>query len=174
MSEDMEVKITAFGKFKAGLTAREVSEELDVPYSKALKWKNQLREAENNGEVSSLVDVDELLIHRIAEDTKQDLVALGADVDVVEGELETTIDKIDSYKLLSDKMNTTAIKLVDKISGMASLSLEAKELNLLVESLAKLQEAFFNKQQTNINILNQTSEVSNTSVSKFGSLGGRD
>lgn len=170
--EEIDIKLVAFGKFKSGLSAREVADELDEPYSKILRWKNELKEAEEAGTINNLIDADDLLIRRIAEETKQELVGLGADGEILEGEIEKVIETIDKHKLLSDKLATTALTLLDRIGVLSSTGgLEAKEVNLLVDSVAKLQTAFFNKPTTNVAVLNGNgSEPSDKKVAFFQSI----
>jgi len=167
----MDDKIKAFGKFKIGMTAREVSEDMNISYSKILRWKNELKTAEANNEVIDLLDVEQALISEIAEKTKKDLEELGADTDALEGELEIARDKIDKYKLLNEKLNATAIKLTDKIDSMVSTNLEIKELQMLVAALSQLQTSFFSK-PTQVAVFpgGSSGEMSDTAVSKFSSM----
>ncbi len=167
----MDEKIAAFGKFKIGMTAREVSEDMGIPYSKILRWKNELKTAETNNEVINLLDVEQALISDIAEQTKHELEELGADTEALEGELDTAKGKIDKYKQLNEKLNATAVKLTDKINTLAASSIEIKELQMLVQSLTALQTAFFSK-PTQVAVFpgGSSGEMSGTAVSKFASL----
>jgi len=145
MTEEIDLKLKAFGSFKTGSSAREVSEELEIPYAKALKWKKQLSEAEEDGEVANLVEADAVLIHRVAEEVKEELVALGADANAIEGELQKAGDKIEAYKILNEKLNLTAVRLADRINSMAGTVSETGELKDLVDALSSLQTSFFAK-----------------------------
>lgn|SRR5574343_41610 len=165
-----EQKLQVLGKLKAGLEAREISEQLIIPYPIVLKWRKELKEAEQLGTVHTLVNADALLVSRVAEEVKEDLKNIAP----TEGELITkdvneVIAKVDSYALLNTQLHATALKAVSKISGMLDAQIGPSELDLLIDGLTKIQTAFFNKNSNTVNILNQN-VVSDKEVSTFKSL----
>ena len=62
-------------------------------------------------------------------------------------------DDVDGLQLLSKECQGTAGALVTRIAKLANdPKIEAKELNALTMSLASIQNAFFNKPQTNVQV----------------------
>lgn len=155
--EDDALKLEAFGKIKAGVKLSNLVMELGVPYPKLLKWKKELKAAEENGTVAELVDVDALVVHEVAETLKQELQDLATDeqdIKTIEGEVETAVKAIDGYQVLNAKVQATALKLANKIDALSFSATEAKDVSLLVDALTKIQIAFFNKTGTYVQINN--------------------
>lgn len=208
-----EQRLQVFAKFECGEDTRDIVEILGIPYPTVLRWKADWKEAKLNGNIQSLVDVDSMLIHRVAQELKYDLnllegirkepvaiepvaielVAIEQEPITIEQELElptesevpaiifksslpesvfateiaNMVDKVDSYQMLNKAMHSTALKLVSKISTLSDKeTIGPLELGTLVESLARIQVAFFNKNSTNVNILNQQ-VVSEKEVTTF-------
>ena len=156
-NEDESRKLEALGRIKAGAKLADLVVDMGIKYPVLLKWRKELQNAEANGEMASIVDVDAVVVHRIAEEVKHDLVALSEDeenITAITGEVESATQAIDGLQLLNTKVQTTALKLADKIDGLTFSALEAKDVLTLVDALTKLQVAFFNKGGTNIQINN--------------------
>jgi len=153
-----ETKLRILGRIQmdsSPASLREISEEFKVPYSRLIQYRKDLVQATEDGSISSLIDADKLVVHRVAEEVKQDLKDLAPQ----EGELIVAdVDKVtagvDGYKVLSERLQTTALTLASKINSLADTAVDSKDILILVESLSKLQMAFFNKQVTNLNFLN--------------------
>ena len=166
-----EVKLKALGLIKAGRDLKELVNELDVHYPKLLQWRSELNKKVETCTLTSIVDVDQVIVHEVAERVKNDLIELDpTQAKVIKGEIADVVSGIDGYQLLSVKLQTVALTLANKID-------EASEdecfntpagIESLVSSLSRLQEAFFNKNGTNINILNAPS--GSASKSKFQAL----
>ena len=148
MSED-KLKLEAFKRIEDGAKMTELVIELGVEYTKLLRWKRELKLAKENGTLSQLLDVGPLALENAADQIKHGLVDLGAhdeDLAAIEGELEEAIAGVDGLQKLNDKVQATAMTLTKRISGMAHAgNLEPKEVSLLVDSLTKIQTAFFSK-----------------------------
>ena len=159
----MHDNLQAFGLFKAGLSAREVGKKLDIPYSAALKLKNKLKEATDTDEVLNLINVERTIVEGVAGVTASVLAEIGADTEEVAKEVEGVIDKIDDYRLLGSKLNSTAVRIVDSIERLSLSCLDARELQLLTQSLALLQTSFFTKPA-------QIAVFPNATIDKFNDI----
>jgi hypothetical protein len=165
-----ELKLKAFGMIADGMELKEIGAELTVPYPKLLEWRKELEEGIENKQLHNLIDIDATLVHEVAEKIAEDLIALDpSQAEAIEGELLGTVEKVDGYNRLSDKLQQVALTLAGKINAAALDNPGADQIESLVTSLAKLQEAFFNKNQTNIAVFPGGSG-SSTSVDKFKSL----
>jgi hypothetical protein len=166
-TEEQRLKVLA--KLQSGTDPHDVVQEMSIPYQTIMNWKRDMKEAEATAEIHTLVKADAIMVHRIAEEVKEEMIAVAPNE---EKEIIKTVDgiveSIDSYQALNTKLHATAAKLVDKISLMADdeKTLGPMGLQVLVESLARIQVAFFNKNSTNINVLNQN-VVSEKQVSTF-------
>jgi len=144
---------------------RKIAEDRDLPYSKLIKWRKELQATGENGEAALLIKADQVMVHRIAEETKADLALLGEDG---VAELDGVVEGVDGLLVLNTRMQRTAIKLANRIDGLSAGVVDVRDLNSLVSSLATLQMAFFNKQTTTVNVQNNT--YTSDEVSKFKSL----
>lgn len=166
-----EVKLKALGLIGSDIPLREIAEQLNIPYPKLLRWKKELAIAIEEKTLSSIIEVDESVVHGVAQKLAEDLIELDpSQCEAIEGELLTVTKGTDGYKALSIELQTVASKLAKKISAAASDNPGADQIDSLVSSLARLQEAFFNKNQTQIAVFAGGDQGSNTTVSKFKGL----
>lgn len=169
LSEGTKFKILL--EIEKGATPREICEAFNVPYSKVLKMRKDLNAAKDEGEVQSLVNVEQEIVHRIAEEVRKDFNELSPKEDITEV-IEGVVEGIDSYQKLNVKTQESALKVIGRLNAMVDMCVSPIELEVLASSLTKIHTAFFNKNSTNINVLNQTNNtnVSDSAVSKFKSL----
>ena len=165
----MEDKLKALGKMEAGIALHEISADLGIPYPKLLKWRKELKEHKENGTIMDVVNADEVVVHAVAEQVKQDLIDLDPDSkDIIEADINEVVKSIDNLSVLSTRLQTSAMQLANQISQISVLCTDPKEMSFLAKALCDMQEAFFNKPVTNINV--QTNNYSGEGVSKFKSL----
>lgn len=169
-----ETKLTALGKMQdPECDLRTIGEELKVGYGTLLGWKRELALAQENGFIQDLVNVDEVVVQKIAQEVKEDLVELVADkkdIEEIEEAIEGTLESIDGYKALDTTLQDVAIKLAEKILVIVDNTATPESLLVLVEALTKLQVSFFNKPVASISVTNNQKNVSNTQVNQFSSL----
>jgi hypothetical protein len=164
-----ELKLQALGRIKAGERLADIAQDLGVPYPKLLSWRKELKEAELSGELHTLVDVDRLVVHEIAERTKRELAEIDPSGALV-GEVDRVVDGVNGLQVLSAKLQAAGLKLAQKITNLSEVTDNARDINLLVQALAQLQTAFFAKGVTNnINVLQQNG-VGGEGLSAFRSL----
>ena len=165
-----ELKLKAMGLISDDVPLREITELLKVSYPTLLRWKKELSKAIEEKTLTDLIKVDETVVHEVAEKIAEDLIALDpTQSEAIEGELLDVTKGVDGYQKLSVELQAVASKLAKKISAQADQGGGAMELESLVSSLARLQEAFFNKNTTQIAVFGGD-KGSGTSVSKFKSL----
>lgn len=166
MSE--EIKLQALGRIKEGIPLKTIMADLEVSYPKLLKWRKELQQAEEAGTVLSLLQADRIVVEQIADQVKHDLEDLGADPEAIEGELADVVKGIDNYQLLNANTQKAALALVTKINTLAILAADASDVAKLVTSLSELQNAFFNRNVTNVAVLpGSTGTPSSTALSLF-------
>ena len=167
MTED-EQKLAAFSMIQNDKSPKDISETLQMAYPKVIKLRKDYREAVAAGTVDKLLNIDQLLVQRIAKATREEV----SKVESIQGELVDEIDEtakgIASMNVLSVQLHEVARKLAIKTEFLIDTVQTPDSLLILVEALAKLQNAFFNRNMVNVNVLNQmNSGGSETSVTKF-------
>jgi len=169
-----EEKLRILGKIQIDSSPgnlRTISEEMKVPYSRLLKYRKELEQATEDGTIANLVNADALIVHRVAEEVKHDLEELAPqEGELIGAEVDKTVDGINGLEVLSTRLQTTALTLASKINNLADIAVDSKDILILVESLSKIQMAFFNKNIIDIKILNQSGGMQSGSVSAFEGL----
>lgn len=160
LSEETRLKV--IGMLKVTDTPlKQIADQTGASYHQVMKIRDELEEAEDTQAIESLVDVDEVLVHRIAKELTEEFeeVTEGehlpkVDEGAVTEKVNALVEGIDGYQQLSTKLQASAINLANKIDAMASVAAGPLELQVLVDSLATLQSSFFNKNVVNVNVLN--------------------
>lgn len=149
-----DYKLDALAKLNQGKSPKEVSQELNIPYATILKWRREFNEAQEEDKLRTVINVDSQVINKISQTVKQDL----AKVDPELGELvDETLEKLEGAKMLDLKVQNTALELTNKINEAINRpNLAVGEIRVLTESLATIQNSFFNKATVNnLNLIGQ-------------------
>jgi len=149
-----------------------ISDSLDVPVKQLKRWKTELSKLDDSESIIKLLDVDQLIIDEAADHVAEELEELaGPRMEVVGGviqivdenavaaavEAKQTIanfkDKVHGLQLLDEEVRGTAGTLVSRIAVLAEgAELNARDLASLTSALTSIQQAFFNKPTTNIQV----------------------
>ena len=151
-----ELKFRALGMINANRNLRDIVDELKISYPVLLKWKKELKEAKIEGQVQGLLSVPEVILAEVEEATTNTLELLGID----RSEAKKVFDGARGLQMLDQSLQTSALALASRIQAMSIAADNSKEIAVLVDSLAKLQTAFFNKGGTQVNILNNNGQTS--------------
>lgn len=157
---DDEVKYQALSMLHAGDEPRMVSAKLEVPVFTIVKWKKELAESVEQGGVSTLVDLDRVVLGEII--TK----VVEADPTLAEA-ADSITNKLSSMDRLSEELHSTAIHINSQVKKLAICAESAPELIMLAEVICEIQKAFFNSQSTNVNVQNNFSNKDDSAYSAF-------
>lgn len=160
MTEDQQ-KLMAFGKIKEGEPLSNLVSEIGVPYPKLLKWKKELQEAEKEGKVYELMNLDEVVLDQALESVHHELVNLASspdDIQAMDSVVDNMSKSIAGLNLLNTHLQDTALKLTKRINILASGRLKPREIQQLASSLSQIQTAFFNKPGTQVAVINNPNE----------------
>ena len=175
MNED-DLRLQAMGLMQVDdspNSLREIAGDIGVPYSRLLKWRKEMREAVEEGNIHALVNTDQVILHRVAEEVQHELEEIApTEAEAIEGDIAQVLTGIEGLNVLSDDLQKVALVIAKKLSGMALLLSDPKDVLLLVESLTKLQTAFFAK-GTSVTVNNQQNNYSEHQVSKFSGIGNK-
>lgn len=161
-------KLQAFGLLATGLTPKEVSRKIGVPYPTVNKWKKEAATLEHKEDLVTIMDTDKAVVHEVAENIKNKLAELVEDGDeIVTGVLE----KVDQLAALQTGLQESGINLLKRIDVLTDACESAGDVIALVEAVAKLQTAFFSK-GANVNVLNVpgSGPVSSEGINAFKSM----
>lgn len=142
MQDEIKYKVLTLLQ-QPDLTARIIAEELDVSYSSVLRLDKQYQEAKMNGTLNKLINVDEAVLVTAAD-------ALGLEEDVATG-LAKGLTGLDR---LSTELQATALQINTRARSLIMSVEHASELSELTDMICKLNTAFVNSAQTQVNVQN--------------------
>jgi len=153
---DEQTKLVALAKIKLGQKPREVSDELGISYSQALRLSKDLTEAERKNATLELFDLPELTLQTLLKAVKENLAIPGEVFGIeeaIEGEIANLQDEIDGLKALDENFTEAAGVLANKIKEIALTSSTPDTVYMLAKALSELQVSFFAK-STNVQVNN--------------------
>ncbi len=122
---------------------KEISTDLNISYATVLRYKRELRLAQDEGKVNSLLAKEQGVLENMAQAAVCDLPA-----ELVEGELEeakSLVKGVLGLKRLEEDLQHTAHDINTRIRIMVGTAEGVGEVVELTEALCKLQNAFFGK-----------------------------
>lgn len=151
MTKEQE-KYNIVSRLLNGDAPKDVSEALDVPYSKVLRLNRELKDAQEANTLNEFIAMDEAVMAELMEG-----IAARAP-DALQGEVVAAVANVSEAKstmeVLSHDLQVTAKVITTRIKVAASTVEHVSELDVLADALCKLQNAFFNKNSTQVNVQN--------------------
>ena len=136
---------------------KSIAKELDVSYGKVVRYNRELKEAQDNQTLNEFIDMDDAVFRDLVANAKSQAPA------TLEGEITESLDRLSEAKtgldILSTELQSTARQLNVRIRMFSHKVEHVSELDALADALCKLQNAFFNKQSTTVNIQNNLSSA---------------
>lgn len=178
--------ITTAAKQDEQLDYSAVSQMLETPDTTLKRWANEFKKKADEDSTLKLINVDEVMINRIAEELEAEAEELDGPrtrVNPVTGEIELVKndvvatqrkesigkfrDSVNGLQLLNNEVQATAGTLVHKIMDAADEEeLSTRDLVGLTKALTDIQNAFFNKPTTNVQVNNIQSDGESDSLLK--------
>ena len=155
-----QVKYNVVSKLINGVTPKEISLELEVPYTKVLRIKREYEAAVDSNTVSAFIDMDKVMMDDLLAKAADEVPAeLQAEAKEVVAGLKATKTALDA---LSDDMLITAKTITTRIKSLVASVEHVSELEGLTSSLCDLQNAFFNSNKTQVNVQNNYGDAGST------------
>jgi hypothetical protein len=127
-------------------TPKEIADDLDVSYGAVLKLRREYETAKINGTIDTLLDTNKLVLTEVAEQLSDLPTTEDAVIELTKG--------LNGLERLSEEFQATALTINTRTRSLL-LSIEhISELEVATDILCKLQNAFLNKNSTQVNIQN--------------------
>ena len=135
-----------------GDTPKSIAEALDIPYSTVLRHRKEYEAAKLSNTLDTVYDMDKVLVTEFLDE-----VVANQPLELREAASDTAkqvLRKIEGMELLNNEMELAAIALTKNIKKQAATTSEVSDLGYLADALSKIQNAFFNKNSTQVNVQN--------------------
>lgn len=136
----------------SGITPQEIEAKRDVSYATVLRLKRDFETAVANNTLDQLLDFNEAarlkLMEQVIESTPESLRAATA------AALKDTAKSLDMADALKVNLQASANKLCERLNMIMGRAETASDLLIAAEALSMLQNAFFNKNMTQVNVQN--------------------
>ncbi len=156
----MQTKYDVVSKLINGVAPKDISTELEVPYTKVLRIKREYEDALANNTVSAFIDMDKVMMDDLMDKAVASVPA------ELQDEANEAVANIKAAKtaldMLSDDMLITAKTITTRIKSMVPNVEHISELEGLTSALCDLQTAFFNSNKTQVNVQNNYGDAGST------------
>ena len=159
MSQDA-TKYKCIVRLHEGAEPKLIAEELDVPYSRVLRYRSELNTAIAEGNLNKLLTMDAAAVDLMANELVRGLPAELQPA--AEANLAHLTDGVKGLDKLAIELQQTAMHMNSRIRTLTMSIDHVSELTELTKALCELQNAFFNKQGVQVNIQNNNGESSYT------------
>lgn len=165
-----ETKYAIFADLASSIQPSEIAEVRKVPYATVLRLKREFDTARENNKLAELLDFNDIALKQLAAQTLANTPAELQD-EVAQG-LSTALEKLDLAKTLQSNLQSSANVLTERVNILARQVQTPGDLLILAEVLSLLQNAFFNKNLTQVNVQNNFGQqAANGTYSEFLSDG---
>lgn len=145
---------------------KDIAKDFDtVSYPTILRYKRELEEARLNNSLADYMKVSEEVLLAVSEKLVEDAPSeLKGEIRNIASELKGTQG---SLQVLSTKLLHTATAINDRILARVHAVENVSEIESLTDSLCKLQNAFFNRPVTQVNVQNNYDQTGNHRYSNW-------
>jgi len=139
---------SAIARIDAGMDPKDIAEELELSVNTVRRWKTEFTESKRAGTLAELMNMPDY-VDAIADLTKQLPSA-----EYAEGSANELVNGVTALNILQQEFQDTARYLNTRIKSLAMSSSHPGEIVDLINGLTALQNAFFNKNTTSVNVQN--------------------
>ena len=150
MAIDPKLRMKVEAELRLGKKPKELSEKYEVPYATVISWARKIREEQADADIDELLQYDETTLHHIAEEIKKE-APLPA-----QKQVEKAVGDVIGLGRLEEKTRATAFSILNKVEAALQVMSEPnlKELGQAANIVSTLHTALFNKNTTQVNVLN--------------------
>lgn len=151
-------KIKIIAMLEAGYNDKELVRELKVSAPIIKRYKKEWDEKKNSQHIADLAAKNEVAVlaeQSILSDSIDILALSKKDRETLLEQVTDLTEGLKGLSILNSVIQVAAIKVTQGIINGVNIRTTAAELLQLSSALAKMNDTFFNPNNTNINILNQ-------------------
>jgi len=189
----MSAKFELFGLLATDpdLDLRKYVQKYGEPLNTLKTWKREFKKSKTAEDLDKLLNVDAEIVERVANEVVMEIDHVAGEIvsaEVLEGReaerahalevkekyakirAETFTSGASGLNALRGEVQATAADLVHLIAQKIELEgdeLSIKDMNMLSSSISTIQNSFFNRPTTNIQVNNVAGEEGGTSLSAF-------
>ena len=148
ISKELRTKIEA--ELQLGKTPKELSKKYNVNYQTINSWKKKLQSKEVEKDIEELRQVDEHTLKLVAEKVKSE-----APKEVAE-KVDKLIDGVIGLQQLEPKFHAIVFELLSWAEDKLQENLTVRDWATISKTISDLYSAIFNKNNVQVNVLNNT------------------
>ena len=152
MAIDPKLKTQAMAKLRLGESARKVAEDLKISYGSVNRWQKELYEENEEDNLDTLLSVTPEVLQGVADKVKEKAPPM------TRKEIDKLVDGAVGLQKIDEKFRTVVYELLE----WAEMKSQDKDLSInewktIGTTISSMYTAIFNKNVTNVNVMNQTS-----------------
>ena len=159
MAIDQSTRLKIEAELRLGKKAKELSEKYSLPYVTIRGWAKKLETTQANDDITILVETDEALLHKMAEEMKKS--SPGVIVPMPEQrKVDKLVENVIGLQKLEEKSRTVAFSILGSVETyltekeLQDGKMSLKDLRDAAGIVATLHTAIFSKNVTQVNVLN--------------------
>lgn len=159
------------GLFDQGYTNKEIVQKTGIAAPTIIKYKKEYDEDQEAQDIADIIQYEESEQIRHTVDTEEVIENLEISEVAKDNLMQTLEDATEEVKglmILNVTLQSAAIQIANKAAGLTNrYDVGSKDLERIAKTVCMLQEAFFNPNKTQVNILNQNMQNNDSDFSNF-------
>ncbi len=150
MAIDQSTRMKVEGELRLGKQSKELSEKYGIPYVTIRGWAKKIEAMQADEDVDKLITYDEVTLHTMV----TDLESMPSKVEVKKA--VKLVDDAIGLQRLEEKTRSIAFTILNGVEGYLALETELglKDYREAAGIVSTLHTALFNKNTTQVNVLN--------------------
>jgi len=151
MAIDQSTRMKIEAELRLGKKAKELSEKHGIPYVTIRVWAKKINSEQADIDVDELIQYDETTLHGMVEEIKAT-----APTKVEVKKAEALVNDIIGLQRLEEKTRSVSFSILNKVEAYLAIQSEPnlKELREAAGIVGVLHTALFNKNTTQVNVMN--------------------
>ena len=150
MAIDSATKIKVEAELRLGKSSKEMSDKYDIPYPTVNSWKKKILLAQEEEEIKEVLSYDAVTLHHVVDKLKDEMSLNEAK------KAEKLIGNAIGLKRLEEKSRTLSYSILNHVEDYFKMRPDPKlkELKEAASIVSMLHSALFNKNTTQVNVMN--------------------
>ena len=150
MAIDPLIRTKVEAELRLGKRPKELSGKYDVPYVTINSWDKKLRTEQADADVDELVEYDEVTLHHMADEIKKSAPLPEAK------KVDKLVGDVVGLQRLEEKTRSVSFSILNKVEAYLAIQEEPnlKELREAATIVSTIHTALFNRNSTQINVMN--------------------